>query len=54
MAQRFFEDNKKQVEIGTMAPLDVTTAEAQVATSEQDLVVSETTLEQDQVLQESD
>ena len=49
VAQRFFEDNKKQVQIGTMAPLDVTTAEAQVATSEQDLVVSETTLEQDQV-----
>jgi outer membrane protein TolC len=49
VAQRFFEDNKKQVQIGTMAQLDVTTAEAQVATSEQDLVVSETTLEQDQV-----
>ncbi len=49
VAQRFFEDNKKQVQIGTMAPLDVTTAEAQVATSEQNLVVSETTLEQDQV-----
>ena len=49
VARRFFEDNKKQVQIGTMAPLDVTTAEAQVATSEQDLVVSETTLEQDQV-----
>ena len=49
VAQRFFEDNKKQVQIGTMAPLDVTTAEAQVATSQQDLVVSETTLEQDQV-----
>jgi outer membrane protein TolC len=48
VASRFFEDNKKQVQIGTMAPLDVTTAEAQVATSEQDLVVSETTLEQDQ------
>ncbi len=49
VAQQFFEDNKKQVQIGTMAPLDVTTAEAQVATSQQDLVVSETTLEQDQV-----
>jgi len=49
VAQRFFEDNKKQVQIGTMAPLDVTTAEAQVATSEQNLVVSETTLEQQQV-----
>jgi outer membrane protein len=49
VAQRFFEDNKKQVQIGTMAPLDVTTAEAQVATSEQNLVISETTLEQQQV-----
>lgn len=49
VAQRFFEDNKKQVQIGTMAPLDVTTAEAQVATSQQDLVVSQTTLEQQQV-----
>jgi outer membrane protein len=49
VAQRFFEDNKKQVQIGTMAPLDVTTAEAQVATSEQDMVVSETNLQQEQV-----
>ena len=32
-----------------MAPLDVTTAEAQVASSQQDLVVSETTLEEEQV-----
>ena len=32
-----------------MAPLDVTTAEAQVATSQSDLVVSQTTLEQGQV-----
>jgi outer membrane protein len=49
VAERFFEDNKKQVQIGTMAPLDVTTAEAQVATSQEALVVSETTLQQDQV-----
>jgi outer membrane protein TolC len=49
VAQRFYEDNKKQVQIGTMAPLDVTTAEAQVATSQQDLVVSQATLEQGQV-----
>lgn len=49
VAQRFFEDNKKQVQIGTMAPLDVTTAEAQVASSEQDLVISQTSLEQQQV-----
>lgn len=49
VAQRFYEDNQKQVQIGTMAPLDVTTAESQLATSQQDLVVSETTLAQDQV-----
>ncbi len=49
VAQRFFEDNKKQVQIGTLAPLDVTTAESQVASSEQALVVSETTLQQEQL-----
>jgi len=49
VAQKFYEDNKKQVQIGTMAPLDVTTAEAQMATSQSDLIVSETTLEQGQV-----
>ncbi len=49
VAQRFYEDNKKQVQIGTMAPLDVTTAEAQAATAQQDLVISQTTLQQQQV-----
>ena len=49
VAQQFYQNNKKQVELGTMAPLDVTTAEAQVASSEQDLVVSEAALEQQQV-----
>lgn len=49
VAERFYEDNQKQVQIGTMAPLDVTTAEAQLASSQQDLVVSQTTLAQQQV-----
>ncbi len=49
VAGRFYEDNKKQVQIGTLAPLDVTTAEAQVASSQLALVVSQTTLEQDQL-----
>jgi outer membrane protein len=49
VAQRFYTDNKKQVEVGTLAPLDVTTAEAQVASSQQDLVQSQATLEQEQV-----
>ena len=49
VAEHFFENNKKQVEIGTMAPIDVTTAEAQVASSQQDLVVSQTNLAQEEV-----
>ncbi len=49
VARQFYEDNKKQVQIGTLAPLDVTSAEAQVASSEQAFVTSETTLEQDQI-----
>ena len=49
VAQRFYENNQKQVQIGTMAPLDVTTAEAQLASSQRDLVVSQTTLAQQQV-----
>ena len=44
LAQRFYEDNKKQVQIGTMAPLDVTTAESQVASTQRDLLVSQTNL----------
>jgi outer membrane protein len=48
-AQQFFENNQKQVQIGTMAPLDVTTAEAQLAGSQRDLVISQTTLAQEQV-----
>jgi outer membrane protein len=49
VAQQFFENNKKEVQLGAMAPLDVTTAEAQVASSQQDLVVSQTNLQQQQV-----
>lgn len=49
VAQQFYENNKKEVQLGAMAPLDVTTAEAQVASSQQDLVVAQTNLEQQQV-----
>lgn len=49
VAQQFYQDNKKQVQIGTLAPLDVTTAESQMASTEEALVVSQTTLEQDQL-----
>src|SRR5579875_323243 len=49
VAQQFYENNKKEVQLGAMAPLDVTTAEAQLASSQQDLVVSQTTLDQQEV-----
>lgn len=48
VAQTFYENNKRQVQLGTLAPLDITTAEAQVASSEQALVASEVGLEQEQ------
>jgi outer membrane protein len=46
-AQRLFEDNRRQVEVGTMAPIEVTRAEAQIAAGEQQL-----TLARMQVLQQ--
>jgi outer membrane protein TolC len=51
VSEKLFNDNKKQLEIGTMAPLDVTRAEAQLATDRQNLIVARTTqLQDEQVL----
>jgi outer membrane protein len=47
-SQRLYGDNKKQLEIGTMAPLDVTRAEAQLATDQQNLIIAQTTKMQDE------
>jgi len=49
LAQQLERDNKRQVDIGTLAPIEITRAEAQVATAEQDLTVSETTLLEQEV-----
>jgi outer membrane protein len=49
VAQQFYENNQRQVELGAMAPLDVTTAESQVASSQNDLVVSQSNLDQDEL-----
>jgi outer membrane protein TolC len=38
LAQRLFEDNRTKVEIGTLAPIDTVTPEAQVASAEQSLL----------------
>jgi outer membrane protein len=49
LAQKTLSDNQKQVEIGTLAPLDVVRAQSTVASAEQDLIVSKTTLELEQL-----
>jgi outer membrane protein len=40
---QLYENNKKQLEIGTLAPLDVVTAESQLAADQQALVQAQTT-----------
>jgi len=50
VAEKLYNDNKKQLEIGTMAPLDVTRAESELATDRQNLIVAQTTELQDQLI----
>lgn len=42
LAQKLYDDNKKQVEIGTLAPIEVVRAEAQLAQAQTDLIAAET------------
>ena len=42
VSTKFYGDNKKQLEIGTMAPLDVTRAESELATDRQNLIQAQT------------
>jgi outer membrane protein len=48
VSNKLFNDNKKQLEIGTMAPLDVTRAESELATDRQNLILAQTTQLQDE------
>ncbi|HEX5483401.1 MAG TPA: TolC family protein [Terriglobia bacterium] len=48
--QKLLEDNKRQVQIGTLAPLDVIQAESTLATAQQNLIVAQTTFQQQQEL----
>jgi outer membrane protein len=51
VSEKLYNDNRKQLEIGTMAPLDVTRAEAQLATDRQNLIIAQTVqLTDEQVL----
>ena len=49
LADKTYSDNKKQVDIGTLAPLEIVQAEAQVATANENMIVAQTTLLQDQL-----
>ena len=49
-AQQLLEDNKKLVELGSAAPIEITRAEAQVYTSQQDLVTAQTNLLQQETV----
>ncbi len=50
VAQKFYEDNKIQVEVGTLAPIEIVRAEARVAQAQQDLTNSETSLLQQETI----
>jgi outer membrane protein TolC len=50
VAQKLYSDNKKQLDIGTMAPLDVTRAESELATDQQNLIVAQTIQLQDELV----
>jgi outer membrane protein len=49
-AEQLLDNNRKQAEAGTLAPIEVTRAEAQVYTSQQDLLVSQTNLLQQETV----
>lgn len=49
LAEKLYNDNKRQVEIGTLAPIEVVRAEAEVARTRQDLIVSQTNSLQQQI-----
>ena len=46
LAQKLLSDNKRQVEIGTLAPIEVVRAESEVAARTQDLIIAQTNLQQ--------
>src|SRR5258706_5687404 len=50
LANKTLSDNKKQVEIGTLAPIEVVRAQSAAASGQQDLIVSQTNLELEQLL----
>jgi outer membrane protein len=54
VSEKLYNDNKKQLEIGTMAPLDVTRAESELASDRQNLIVAQTVQLQDELVLKND
>ena len=50
LAEKTLADNKRQVEIGTLAPIEVVRAESEEAARQEDLIVAQTKLQQQQEL----
>ncbi len=50
LAEKLYNDNKKQVEIGTLAPIEIVRAEAEVARSQQELTAAETRVFQQETI----
>jgi outer membrane protein len=50
LAEKVLGDNKKQVQIGTLAPIEVVRAQSQVATNQQNLILAQTNLQLQQLL----
>ena len=49
-SQHLYSDNKKQVEIGTLAPIEIVRAESELATDQQNQIVAQTTQLQDETV----
>jgi len=49
-ATRLWEDNKRQLEVGTLAPIEVTRAEAQIAAGEQQFTIATTNVLQQETI----
>ncbi len=50
LAQRLYEDNKNKVDVGTLAPVELTRAQAQVAAARQDLINAEGFVRQQELI----
>src|SRR5262252_6647883 len=44
LSQQFLKDNQKRVEIGTLAPIDIVQAQAEVASNESGVIVAEASI----------